>query len=127
MFCAAFAFAGTRHLVPLVRPTREPIVCFPQIDAGRQVPSKNCESGIFASVALWQWNLSCRVLAVKLALRDCFWTHPILRNSGTLDLDVGTGRRLPDRAHSLVRDGGDAPAVIDGGENAGLDPTASDG
>ena len=92
---------------------REPIVCFPQIDAGRQVPSKNCESGIFASVALWQWNLSCRVLAVKLALRDCFWTHPILRNSGTLDLDVGTGRRLPGRAHSLVRDGGGAPAVID--------------
>src|SRR6516225_1002499 len=40
---------------------REPIVCFPQIDAGRQVPSKNCESGIFASVALWQWNLLCRV------------------------------------------------------------------
>ena len=29
-----------------------------------------------------------------------------------LDLDVGTGRRVPGRAHSLVRDGCDAPAVI---------------
>jgi hypothetical protein len=30
-----------------------------------------------------------------------------------VDLDVGTGRHLPGRAHSLVRDGGAAPAVID--------------
>jgi hypothetical protein len=29
-----------------------------------------------------------------------------------LELDVGTGRRVPGRAHSLVRDGGGAPAVI---------------
>jgi hypothetical protein len=28
-----------------------------------------------------------------------------------LDLDVGTGRRLPGRAHPLVRDGGCAPSV----------------
>jgi len=30
----------------------------------------------------------------------------------SLDRDVGIGRRLPSRAHSLVRDGGGAPAVI---------------
>src|SRR5262245_21603993 len=30
-----------------------------------------------------------------------------------LELDVGTGRRVPGRAHSLVRDGGGAPVVID--------------
>jgi hypothetical protein len=30
-------------------------------------------------------------------------------------LGMGTGRRVPSRAHSLVRDGGAAAAVIDGG------------
>ena len=30
-----------------------------------------------------------------------------------VELDVGTGRRVPGRAHSPVRDGGGAPAVID--------------
>jgi len=40
---------------------------------------------------------------------------------------VGTGRRVLGRAHSLVRDGGGAPAVIDSGENAGLHATAAGG
>jgi hypothetical protein len=37
---------------------------------------------------------------------------PLHRN---LELGVGTGRRVPGRTHSFVRDGGAAAAVIDGG------------
>jgi hypothetical protein len=44
-----------------------------------------------------------------------------------LDLDVGAGRRVLGRAHSLVRDGGGTPDVIDRRRDAGLHVTTADG